>query len=156
MAFCITKTHHNGYRCGCCRYESRGDPVWVQTLEEALAEFPTGIPEEDSWGGLYAIEVIDGSTGEKIAWGDTHWPVGYGTTDYQKKYSGNRYTCWTGYRPDTGAFEFIRNRSGEPVTGKSWSDVIERLADEQKRGEIVAAQKALEDAQKALQDLSTT
>ena len=120
MAFHVEIEDRNDYRCGCCfRSWTRSD-TWKDTLEEALVEFPTEFPKEGEFGGLHSITVTDGSSGEKVAWGEITWPEGYGR--------GAQYalTRWSGFRPDQGAFEtIIEGSSGEvvPMAG-SWSELL--------------------------------
>lgn len=143
MAFHITKTQHNGYRCGCCRHEW-SDETWVDTLEEALDELPLDMPEESDFGGLYGVEIIDGSTGEKVAWGQMHWSTGY------EKYSGYQYTCWSGWHPESGAFEIIRAKDGSDMTGKTWAQVLADMQAAYRAKQVRDAEKNLAEAQAKL------
>lgn len=147
MAFSITRTLHNGYRCSCCRSEYEGAPTWVPTLEEALQELPLTMPEESDDGGLYAIEVTDGATGEKVAFGKMYWSTGYGRS------SAYKFSCWSGYRPDSGAFEVLQSRDGHDLTGKTWQEVLDDLSQEHKAKQVADAQKEVEAARAKLERL---
>lgn len=140
MAFSITKTTHNGYRCGCCREESTNPPTWVPTLEEALSHLPLTMPPESEDGGLYAVEIVDGTTGEKVAWGHLSWSSGYG------KYSAYLFSRWSGYHPDTGAFEVLQSRDGQDLTGKTWTEVLDGLRQEYRAQQQEEAQRAADAA----------
>ena len=118
MAYLVKKTTHNGYRCACCSYESDHSDIF-DTLKEAMAEFPDEFPEETEWGGLKSITIIDGSTNEKIAWGDIYWSTGYG------KGSGYDYTRWSGWKDDK-SFDIIR-RGKKVITDKTWEECIEEV-----------------------------
>jgi hypothetical protein len=143
MSYQVTKTRSNGYRCSCCRHDWE-ESEWYETLEEALAELPTSIYVGD--GETTEIEIIDGSTGEKVAWGTALWSTGY------ERYSGYNFTNWRGYRPDTGAFSVVYDRNGKEID-RTWEDVTAELREDQRRKELSQAQRDLEDAQKRIANL---
>ena len=147
MAFLVNKVFHNTYRCGCCRHETEADPVWYDNLPDALAELPLEIPEESDFGGVYSVTVIDGTTGEKVAWGQLHWSTGFG------KYSGYQYTCWAGFHPDKGAFEVIHSRDGVDITGKTWMNIMLGMKEAYQKKQVADAEKALAKAQQDLDAL---
>lgn len=146
MAFHVTTVHHNSYRCSCCRRESESSR-WLDSLDEALAEVPVEPPEESEFGGLYSVNVMDGSTGERVAWAMQSWSVGFG------KYSGYTYTRWSGYRPDVGAFETIRNREGQVVEGKTWEALLSELSEAHRQKEIERLERVEAETRAALEKL---
>lgn len=142
--YVVTKDMTNGYRCSCCS-SSWDDTDWYDTLEEALDELPV---EPLSTGDIEMteVEIKDGSTGEVVAWGKMHWSSGYG------KYSGYKFTCWTGYRPDTGEFERITDKQGKVIEGKTWKQILAELGIEKAQKDFDEATKKVEEAQKALEN----
>ena len=122
MAFQVEIVNRNDYRCGCCFRNWEATKEWKDTLEEALALFPVEFPKESEFGGLHTIMVTDGSSGEKVAWGEVSWPWGYG------RGSGYSYTRWSGFRPDHGAFEqILEGAEGKPTT-KTWDEIVAELS----------------------------
>lgn len=149
MAFHVKIEVSNGYRCGCCAYTWDYDS-WVDTLEEALAQVPTELidGEPHAFNGdaeLASVEIIDGSTGEKAAWGKASWSQGYG------RGSGYQYTKWTGYRPDTGGFEAVYK--GRERTEETWEDLIAALASAHQAQELKKAERALAEAKAKIEQL---
>lgn len=147
MAYQVTITTSNGYRCGCCRHEWT-DSHWEDTLEEALEQVPTELVdgEPHPFNGNHevtGVEVTDGSTGERVAWATARWSSGYG------KYSGYGYTGWTGYRPDSGSFEAVYNRDGKRIED-TWAGVTNRLKARQAEKDRKKALADLEDAKRRL------
>jgi hypothetical protein len=145
MAFHVTVSYSNGYRCSCCS-QTWDNTEWCDTLEEALTQIPTELVDGQphSFNGdaeILSIKVVDGATAEKVAWGSVHWSQGYG------KYSGYKYTCWSGYRPDTGAFEAVYD-GGRQRIGRSWHEVTEELRLGQRVKDLTAAERELAEAQK--------
>lgn len=150
MAYQITKTTSNGYRCGCCQRDWT-DSEWVDTLEEALEKVPIALVdgEPHQFNGdleVTRVEVVDGSTGEQVAWASTTWSVGYG------RYSGYDYTRWAGFRPDSGSFEVVY--SGRNLIDKTWDEVTDELKGKHHEAERKKAERDLEDAQKRLKHYS--
>lgn len=150
MAFHITTETTNGYRCGCC-CSTWEDSSWVDTLEEALAQVPTELVDGQphSFNGdieIKSVTVIDGSTGEKIAWGTARWSTGYG------RYSGYDYTCWSGYRPDSGPFEAVY-KGQKTRLDKSWSELTEELNEKRRQKELDKAKRELEEVQSKINKL---
>ena len=142
MAFHIKTTVSNGYRCSCCS-RTWDNTDWADTLEEALEQVPIELVdgEPHPFNGdveITEVSVIDGSTGDTVAWATARWSSGY------EKYSGYNYTCWSGYRPDTGRFEAVYNRGGKKQD-ESWAEVTDRLRE----------QRRLKDLQKAEKDLAS-
>ena len=151
MAYQITVETTNGYRCACCLsfWESSS---WVETLEEALQQVPTELVdgEPHSFTGDTEIEevtVIDGTSGEKVAWGKAWWSTGYG------RYSGYDYTCWSGYRPDSGAFETVYKGQGRQQIDTSWADIQAGLKEKQRVKELAKAEAKLAEAQAKIKQL---
>lgn len=151
MAYQITTNTTNGYRCSCCMSSWDGSH-WEDTLEDALEWVPTELVDDEPhpYNGdceIRRVSVIDGSTGEEVAWGKAHWSEGYG------KYSGYSYTCWSGYRPDTGAFETVYNRDHKKIE-ESWAEVTQRLTEAKREKELEKARRDLADAQKRIDSLT--
>jgi len=88
MPYIIKRKYFNGYRCSCCYQEWESVEV-EDTLEDAIAGH---LPEVNEGGDFdpLKIKIIDGATGETLAWGKLEWPMFGG-------YSGNRATRWHGY-----------------------------------------------------------
>lgn len=118
MAFRVEIVDRNDYRCGCCFRSWAGSEIQKDTIEEALAEFPTEFPKEGDYGGLHSITITDETTGEKVAWGEVTWPVGYSRTG---QYA---LTRWSGFRPDQGAFEIIIEGAVGDVLQGSWEELL--------------------------------
>ena len=146
MAFHITKEFSNGYRCSCC-VSYWTDEAWEDELEDALAHlyFSASCDIE-----LTKLEIVDGSTGEKVAWAEQTWSTGYG------KYSGVKYTRWKGYRSDTGDFDEIYDRDGKLVEDKSWSEALAGLQKEKAEKDMDEARRELERAQQAYEEAEQT
>jgi hypothetical protein len=116
-------------------------------LEEALAHVPTTLEDgkPHPFNGdveIQEVKVVDGTTGEKVAWGSALWSTGYG------RGSGYKYTGWMGYRPDTGAFNAVY--SGRTKIDKTWDEAIQGLREEQARKDHEKALADLEDAKRRL------
>lgn len=152
MAYQITTDTANGYRCSCCM-SSWDHSEWANTLEEALEQVPTelidGMPHQFNGDlEIRSVSVIDGSTGEEIAWARADWSSGYG------KYSGYNYTRWHGYRPDIGSFETCYNRDHKKLD-ESWAEIKARLDESQRQKELAKAEKDLADAQARIAKLGS-
>jgi hypothetical protein len=150
MAYQITKTFSNGYRCSCCARDWDYSE-WADTLEEALEQVPIELVdgEPHSFNGdveITEVTVKDGSTGEDIAWGRASWSQGY------EKYSGYDYTLWSGYRPDSGSFSVVYK--GREKVDKTWKEVCDELAEKRRQKDLEKAQRDLADAQKRIASLS--
>jgi hypothetical protein len=140
--YIVTRESTNGYRCSCC-VSYFDDTDWYDELEDALFEVPTtntGTADHE----LLEVEVKNGEDGEVVAWGKMRWSSGYG------KYSGYRFTCWSGYRPDTGEFEHITDKQGNVVEGKTWKQVLAELAAEKAQKDYDDAKRKFEAAQQEL------
>jgi hypothetical protein len=151
MAYQITTNTTNGYRCSCCM-SSWDNSEWVETLEDALEQVPTVLEdgEPHSYNGdleIRRVSVIDGTTGEEIAWARAAWSEGGG------KYSGYSYTCWSGYRPDIGSFETVYNRDHKQIE-ETWAEVMGRLKDLRQQKELDKARRDLADAQARIENLT--
>jgi len=94
---------------------------------------------------IKSVEVIDGTTGEKEAWGKASWSQGYG------RGSGYNFTKWFGYRPDTGEFETVYK--GRERTEERWEDLIAGLAAKHNANELKRAEDALTRAQARMAQL---
>lgn len=151
MAYQITTTYTNGYRCSCCS-RSWESSDWVDSLEEVLEQVPVELdfPSKKDYDDseLTRVSVIDGSTGEEVAWGRAFWSTGYG------RYEGYSYTRWSGYRPDVGAFEVIYERGGKKID-RSWAEITDELKEKKRLQDQKEAERDLEDAQRRLKILST-
>jgi len=152
MAYQITITISNGYRCGCCQRDW-DSTEWADTLEEALAYAPVTLIDGDPhpFNGdleIKSVSVVDGATGEEIANGSALWSHGYG------RYSGYNYTRWMGYRPDSGGFETLYSRDFKLVE-ETWDVIKGRLDTERAAKDRTKAEKDLADAQARLAKLGS-
>jgi len=152
MAYHIEKVLSNGYRCSCC-CRSWDSSEWADTLEEALEQVPPELVdgEPHPYNGdaeIESVKVINGSTGERVAWGTAHWGTGYGG-----KYGGYDYTCWSGYRPDTGGFEVVYD-SGRKKLDQTWAEVRAQNAENKRQSDLAKAERELADAQARIKRLS--
>ena len=87
MAYLVTKTINNGYRC-CCHSSWDSEPVWFDTKEAALAE----VYRERGSSGEYEIEevhVADGVTGKEIAVGILTWGRSRAKMYRHSRWAGN-------------------------------------------------------------------
>jgi len=140
VAYIVTKESSNGYRCSCCRH-SWEDTDWYDTLEEALEALPVEMIATGDYE-LTEVEIKDGATGEVVAWGRMDWSTGYG------KYSGYKYTRWSGYRPDTGEFDYIEDQGGKAVTDKTWNELMAEMKKEKAEKDLGEARRKMAAAQR--------
>lgn len=136
MAYSVIKAYSNGYRCSCCHRSSAGNAVWFDDLDTALDE----IPDEPEIGGDFELEsvvVVDGATGERIAWGQLAWPPG-------RSYAYG-HSQWIGFKRE--AFEKIY-AGDKLVTDKTWNEIVQAAIDAKRKIDIERAErekKALEE-----------
>ena len=95
---------------------------------------------------IVRVVVVDGSTGESVASARAFWSRGYG------RGSGYDYTCWSGYRPDTGSFEAVYKGRGDKLE-QTWKQVIDELAEKKRQTDLAKAQRDLELAQRQISRL---
>jgi hypothetical protein len=136
MAFLVTKTTGNGYRCGCCSRSSNSEE-WFDDRAEALAQVPT-TPESSSYFELESVEVVDGADRKVIARGELQ------TLSYQRG-DAYRNQRWTGH---VDGVEFDEQKTEVP--GETWAEAGERLRKKRADADLEKAQAELERAQKAL------
>lgn len=155
MAFLVKKAHHNGYRCSCCTQTWEAGE-WVQDREVALEQVCPDMPAENEWGGLKSVTVTDGSTGEVVAQGTLSWPPGY------QRGTPYTYTRWSGH---VGAEAFdvvVKGSRGMDDDGnwedytpleKSWSDILDELAEADRQRRLKKAEADLKRAQQDIEAL---
>jgi hypothetical protein len=71
MAYVVTRSASNGYRCVCCKHTTE-DVEWLEDRESALAQVPR-THSSSSFYELLSVEVRDGSTGEVIAFAELEY-----------------------------------------------------------------------------------
>lgn len=147
MAFQITRTFHNGERCCCLKlWEDDDGDEWVNSREEALAKIPRTLPKDPNFeGGLYAIEVIDGSTGKEIANVELSWPSGY-------RGAGYKASLWSGWLDPGNGQErvLIHDFKGKQDT---WEACLAEVAETTRERREKEAQRKLMAAQEELANL---
>ena len=166
MAYHIEKTTSNGYRCLCCRHDSTSSN-WVDTAEEALAEFPTEFPTEGEWSGEISRIVKDGTTGKVVAESTLTWPPAYTRGD---GYTHTRWMAWIDEEafPSRGTDteqiikgrkykDELRSEPPEPVefvTDRTWTEILDALKEKKRLWDIKQTEAQIADAQKKLAALT--
>jgi len=178
MAFHLTRTWYNGYRCSCCQHTSSSD-WWVDTIEEALAELPTEFPPEND-GGYISVTVKDGSTGKEVASSKVSFAPVWQRGD------GYKFTGWSLYideeaAPGRGTYihQIIEGTNHQPregemvqgddgpggedtpapknplklITDRDWSQLCDALGEAKKARDIAKAEADKADAEKRLNAL---
>lgn len=147
MAFQVTRSIYNGYRC-CCFQDWDSDPEWFDSREEALSKVPREVPAEDSDFdfGLNGITVVDGSTGKEIASVTLSWPAGY-------RGSGYEGSLWSGWIDPGEGNPLIEIRAFKG-NYDSWEDCCAQVKAKGIAQRKEEAQRQLEAAQKALSEMN--
>jgi len=152
MSYLIKKTFWNGYRCGCCHQKFEPEETWTESLEAAMAVIPEEQPEQGDFGGLFEVQVFDGSNnGTEIGSGKLSWPQGCG------KRASYARTNWYGFRtlPDGTVESFDKIYGNKETEDETWNQIIERLREKHNQRQVAQAQAALEAAQQKLDSLET-
>jgi hypothetical protein len=137
VAYLITTTTNNGYRCSCCK-NTWDSTHWVEGREEALAEVSTTLPDIGECE-LEGVTVTDGTTGQVIAEGFLDYGGGTKADLY-------RYSRWHGHI-DGVRFEHITGVE----SGESWDDLMRRLRRTAAENKVKAAEAELERLKKKLE-----
>lgn len=142
MSYVVEGTYHNGYRCLCCARDWEREPIWCDTLEEAL----THLPVEPPLGEFDPLEVTikDGQDGSTVAWGRLSWPQAVGRARVY------HYSRWQGDRPDTGPFDMVVTAGGAKVTDRTWDQVVDALTEEYAQEKLREAEANFAKAQRDL------
>jgi hypothetical protein len=158
MAYEITTTWYNGYRCSCCEHRSTHSH-WADTTEEALEELPTEFPLQTGDGGYISVKVRDGSTGKCVAESEVSWPPAYQRGD------GYKFTI-EGANSEPREETTMVDMDGNPVerpepephklkliTDRTWSNILSDLAEARRLRDIAKAEADKVDAEKRLASL---
>lgn len=179
MAFCIETRTSNDYRCSCCQH-THDDTEWVESAD-ALATLPGEFPVDTEWSSSVFVRVHDGSTGKIVAHSELTWPPGLQRGDpylftkwslyideetfpgrgksVEQILQGRRFKRepQTTINIDTGE-ESIYDPEEKLVfiTDRSWSDILDELAQKKRDQDIQKAEAEKADAERRLAALRGT